>query len=331
MAEFSPLELSAKAKRNWKKIQPLIVGCVDCQTSPEGEMIWINGVERELTDLFFEYNVPEDQWESIADNLSCRNCGSSFCEVWSDVGVKSKFDIALDKYIDQTLKKYGPTIKEFENLLENFPLLAYSNPFGRKIYKDLKELNFPVSSASGTFFRAREAKSSDILTKEKMMNPPTGKPQEGRYNHSGQSHLYLSTDSETAIEEVIGIDDDRIVWVLELELETVNNILDLSFDWTMTTPETSPVFFTLCAQNFINRSDRNNELWKPDYFITRYIADCAKHLGYNGIKYNSAKKSYIENVVLFYPETCVIETKGEPQLRLYKRKEDDYRRGVIDM
>lgn len=331
MDEFEPLELSPKAERNWKKIQPLIVGCVDCQSYDGGEITWRNGEETELIDLFHKFNVPEEQWESIADNLSCRNCGSSFFNVWSDVGVKSKFDIALDKYIDQTLKKYGPAIKEFDRLLENVPLLAYSNTFGRKIYKDIKELNFPVSSVSGTFFRAREAKSSEVLTMEKMMSPPTGKSKEGRYNHSGQSHLYLSKDLETAIEEVIGIEDDKIVWVLDLELKAVNNILDLSFDWTMTTPETSPIYFTLCGQNFISRSERNNELWRPDYFITRYLADCAKHLGYNGIKYNSALTSYIENIVLFYPENCVIEAKGEPQLRLYKKKKDDYRRGSIDI
>lgn len=331
MDEFSPLELSAKAERNIKKIQPLIVGCVDCQSYDSSEILWLNGVEKELTDLFYEFNVPEEQWDSIADNLSCLNCGSATFEVWSDVGVKSKFDIALDKYIDQTRKKYGPAIKEFDSLIEKVPLLAYSHRFGRKIYKDLKESNFPTSSVNGTFYRSRESSSSEILTKEKLMNPPTGKPQEGRYNHSGQSHLYLSSDSETAIEEVIGVEQDKLVWVLELEVETVDNILDLSFDWMMTTPETSPVFFTLCGYDFINRSDRNNDLWKPDYFMTRYIADCAKHLGYNGIKYNSAKKSYVENIVLFYPDDCLIEMKGEPQLHQYKKKEDDFRRGIIDI
>lgn len=331
MDEYEPLELSAKAERNRKKIQPLIVGCVYCQSSDGHEMIWLNGEERELSDLFYEFNVPEEQWESIADNLRCTNCGNDNFNVWSDVGVKSKFDIALDKYMDQTIKKYGPAMQQFDNLLQKTPLLAYSNQFGRKIYNDLKKLNFPVSSVDGTFFRVRESKSSEIMSIEKMMNPPTGISQEGRYNHSGQSHLYLSSDSETAIEEVIGIDKNGLVWVLELNIDEIDNILDLSYDWTRITPDTSPIFFILCDQNFINRSDRNKALWRPDYFITRYIADCAKHLGYNGIKYNSAKKSYVQNLVLFYPENCVIKTEKEPQLKQHKRKEDDYRRRIIDI
>lgn len=284
-----------------------------------------------MVDLFYEFNVPEEQWESIASYLKCLNCGSEFFEVWSDVGVKSKFDITLDKYIDQTIKKYGPAIKEFDNLLEKVPSLAYSHKFGRKIFNELEKLNFPVSSVSGTFYRAREAKSSEILSKEKMLNPPTGKSQEGRYNHSGQSHLYLSSDFETAIEEVIGVDEDKIAWILDVDVEKVDNILDLCFDWTMISPETCPIFLTLCTQNIISRSDRNNGLWKPDYFMTRYIADCAKHLNYNGIKYNSTKKPNIENVVLFYPENCFIKAKSEPKIHLYKIKEQNSSRVIIDI
>lgn len=330
MDEFGSLELSAKAERNRKKIQSMIISCVNCQPFDEGEPVWIHGVKRELIELFEDNKIPEKEWDAIASNLICPNCGPESFEIYSDVGVKSKFDIVLDKYMDQTLKKHGPVIKEFDSLLEKVPLLAYSHKFGKKIYSDLENLNFPVTSLTGTFYRAREAKNSEILSKEKLMNPPTGKPGEGRYNHSGQSHLYLSSDFETAIEEVIGLDEDKIVWILELDIETIDNILDLSFDWTLTSPETSPIYFTLCGQNFINRSDRNNELWKPDYFITRYIADCAKHLGYNGIKYNSAKKFSIENIVLFYPENCDIKAINEPQLHLYRKKEI-VKREILDI
>lgn len=325
------LELSAKADKNRKKIQALIVGCVNCQTYDKGEIIWINGEEKELVEMFNDFDVPEEQWQSIADNLACGNCGSSDFEVYSDVGMKSKFDIALDKYLEQTFKKYGQIIQEFDNLLEKVPLLAYTHRFGKQIYKDLKESNFPTTSVNGVFYRARRLSDGEILTKERMMNPPTGKPHEGRYNHSGQSHLYLSSNSETAIEEVMGIENKGIVWILELKLERVDKILDLSFDWTMTTPETSPVFFILCGHNFINRSDRNKELWKPDYFLTRYVADCAKHLGYNGVKYNSVRKSCIDNLVLFYPENCVIEIEEEPRLETYKGKEEGNRRREIDI
>lgn len=321
MDEYGQFELSTRAEKNRKKIQSLIISCVDCQPFDEGEAVWIHGERWELTELFEEHNVPENQWEAIASNLRCPECGSECIETFSDVGIKSKYDIALDKYIKQTLKKYKPLIDEFDALIEKTPLLAFSHKFGKRLFDDLKKSELPITEIEGTYFRAREVKNSDIMSKEKMMHPPIGKPQEGRYNHSGQSHLYLSRDWKTAIEEVIGGNEDKIAWTIELNIGKVDKILDLSFDWTQTTPETSPVYLALCGQNYVNRFDRNDELWKPDYFLTRFIMDCAKILGYNGIRYHSTKTSYIENVVLFYPENCLLQANKEPELRKYLKKE----------
>lgn len=320
MEDYLKEELNVTAERNRRKIQAKIISCAGCQPYDEGMPVWIHGVQWELDELFADNNVPEEYWEAIASHLYCPNCGTSEFTPHMDVGIKSRFDIELDNYINQTLEKYKPQIKEFDKLIEKTPLLAYSHKFGRKLYKDLKELELPVTSIKGQYFRAREAKNSTVLTKERMMHPPTGKSQEGRYNHSGQSHLYLSKDKYTAVEEVIGGDEDVVVWTIELEVDRVDKILDLTFDWTMTTPDTSPIYFALCGANFVNQSKRNLELWKPDYFLTRYIMDCTKELGYNGIKYNSNKSSYIENVVLFYPEKVEIKPVGDPELQIHRIK-----------
>ncbi len=321
MDDYVQIELSSKAERNRKKIQAKLVSCYNCQPFDEGEAVWIFGDQWELAELFIDNKIPEGQWDAIASQLICPNCGTSDFETYTEVGVQSKFDISLDKYIDQTLKKYKPLIIEFDALLEKTPLLAFSHKFGKKLFKDLEKSELPITEVEGVYYRAREAKNSEVLSIEKMMNPPTGKPQEGRYNHSGQSHLYLSSNWNTAIDEVMVENEDKIVWTLELHVGKTDKILDLSFDWMSTSPETSPVYFSLCGSNCVSRFDRNNELWKPDYFLTRYIMDCAKMLGYNGIKYNSSKTSVIDNVVLFYPEKVQILAKKEPELRLFRKKQ----------
>lgn len=315
------MELTGQKEFHRRKVQSKIVSCTNCQPYDEGEPVWINGDRWELTELLEDNKVPEEYWDSIVSHLICPGCGTDNFETYMDVGIKSQFDIALDKYIEQTLKKFKPLIIEFDTLLARTPLLAYSHKFGRRLFKELEKTEFPITNIEGVFYRAREAKNSEVLSKEMMMNPPVGKPHEGRYNHSGQSHLYISSNCNTAIEEVIGLDEDKIVWSLEINIGRVDKILDLSFDWTQTTPQTSPIYFSLCGPNFINQFERNHEHWKPDYFLTRYIMDCAKMLGYNGIKYNSTKASYIDNVVLFYPENCDIQVHDEPKLNLYRKKE----------
>ena len=91
------IELSTKAERNRKKIQSKIISCTNCQPYDEGEPVWIHGVRWELGELFADYKVPEDQWDAISGHLVCPDCGTEGFETYMDVGIKSKFDIELDK------------------------------------------------------------------------------------------------------------------------------------------------------------------------------------------------------------------------------------------
>ena len=172
--------------------------------------------------------------------------------------------------------------------MEKFPLLAYSHKLGRKIYKEIKNKTLPVVSVTGNFFRSRRVESSKVFQKENMFNPPSGRSTAGRFNHSGQSHLHLSNTKETSILEVVKDEKSMLVWCQEFTVkQVVDNILDLSFDWDYLTPSTSTLLLSLQIKNTIGRSDRNVDLWRPDYYLTRLIMDCAKASGYNGIKYNS--------------------------------------------
>jgi hypothetical protein len=323
MDEFEKPELTVKEERYRNNIQSLIEYCLYCQPYDEGEPVWIHGDRIELYELMEDCNIPDNNQEKIAQNLFCPYCGNESFDLTLDVGVKTKFDKDVDKHLGEARRIYGKEIKGLERLLEQYPLLAYQNRLAKRIYKEIKNKKLPVISIGGNFFRSRKMESSEIINSHKMYNPSLGKPTEGRFNHAGQSHLYLASDKITAIKEVISGEHSLLVWCQEFKISVpVSDILDLSFNWDYLTPSTSTLLLSLKMSNAIERNDRNTENWKPDYYLTRYIMDCAKSAGYNGIKYNSTKQSVSYDLVLFYPEKIKIKTIGNPSIEIFLNKKE---------
>ena len=324
--EFLP-ELNSTEERYLKKVQKQIYYCSYDQSYDEGEVVWIWGERTELTELLYDCGVPEKHWNSVIAYLVCPRCGHSSFELGEDVGIQSKFDKEIEEHVKKADKKYGKQIKEFENHLEENLMLGFQHKFGRKLFKEIKDGVLPMVTIEGEFYRARKVQSSEVLTTKKMHSTPKGKPTEGRFNHSGQSHLYIANEKETALREVALTEDPLIIWCQKFEIKTpVDKILDLSFNWLDLSVSTSTILLSLQMNDAIDRSKGNLDFWRPDYFLTRYIMDCAKSEKYNGIKYNSTKAYSGYNLVLFYPSKVDIKAIGSPFVELLpgneKRKDD---------
>jgi len=302
-----------------KRVQAKIFYCYNCQPFEEGEPFWIQGDKIDMIDLLNENNVPEKHWNEVADQLYCPNCGTPHLGIAADVGLQTRFEKELSAQEKKAKATYGREVVDLEELLSNFPLLAFQNKFAKKIYNEIKRKKFPIASIKGEFYRARMVDNSSLLTPAEMLNAPLGKPAEGRFNHAGQSHLYLSDSKETALIEVSPT--DRLVWCQKVVIKKdVRNILDLTFNWLEMTPSTSALLLSLNIHNTLGRTDRNKENWKPDYCITRFIMDCAKSVGYSGIKYESAKELSSYNVVLFFPDKVRMEDLENPTLEQFKKR-----------
>ncbi len=323
MDGFEKPELSKIEERYYKKVQSEIEYCLYCQPYDDGDAVWIMGDRTELNDIFYSHNVPEKYWDNIMSHLYCPHCGNSGFSLGLDVGVKTQFEKDVDEHMNEVYALYGSEVRELEELLESFPLLAYQNKFAKRIYKEIKDKKLPTTSIKGKFFRARKVESSEVFNSKKMYNAPLGKPEEGRFNHSGQSHLYLASSKETAIKEVTSDEHSLLVWCQEFEIsKEIDNILDLSFDWSRITPSTSTLLLSLKVYNSIGRSDRNKLNWKPDYYLTRYIMDCARNIGYMGIKYNSTKDLFDFDLVLFFPDKARIKAIGNPCIEVFLNKDE---------
>lgn len=331
MDEFDKTELTSLEEKYRKKVQAKISNCLYCQPYDGGEAVWIWGDRIGLDELFMDMGVPEKHWENIAEHLGCPYCGNDTFDLTLDVGTKTKYDIEIENHIETAKKKYGIKISALEKLLEASPLLALSSPFAKDIYKELKERKLPIINIQGDFYRARRSTDESVLNIDKMLNPPVGKPTEGRFNHSGQSHLYLANSKETAIKEVISDNQQVLVWTQKFSIKkNIENILDLSFDWLNLSPSTSALLLSLKISDSLEKHKNNIDHWKPDYLLTRFIMDCAKSLGYNGIRYNSTKDSMDYDLVLFFPEKFEISPNDEPKIEVYVKKESNRDFDLLD-
>ena len=210
----------------------------------------------------------------------------------------------VQQHIRTAKGKYGKAIIQLEKLLLRAPMLAMTDPLAKKIKREMEAKSVKRIDLTGEFYRARPVERNHRFTAKEMTAPPLGWPNEGRFNHSGQNHLYLSTDEETCVKEVLdGIPEGGQVCCIKWKLVyPVKNVLDLSYDWKDLGPSASTLLVALNAMRALERRHRNNLNWKPDYVLTRMIMDCAKETGFSGIQYNSVKTNG-KNVVLFNPKT----------------------------
>lgn len=313
---LSNLNNTAESYR--QRVQAQVKYCPTCQPYDEGDYIWIFGEETTLKEIFRDLNVPERYWEDIAAHIHCDNCGASGFGPWDTVGTEDRCDILRQKHLKAAERKYGKQVDKLQEYLEQYPFLTLSAPLGRTIYREITQGKPPTCIIQGEWFRTRRKKDRGNFSLKDMKAPPIGCAGDGRYNHAGQSVMYLSEDLETSMCEAIeDVEKSTEIWVQIYKLEDINNILDLTNDWENYYPTTGAIIVALLSSRVLSRKVTNRgSRWKPEYFVTRFIADCARLAGYAGIQYDSTR-GYGNNVVLFGPESLPIKAEGKPALKTY--------------
>lgn len=315
--DFFP-KLSPHEEKYRTKVQSKISYCYNCQPY-DGGIFWIQGNQTNLNDLMDDCHVPQKYRENILPWLSCSNCGTADFELYTDIGTPTESEQRLTTWYSKVDSVYKKHVQAFEDHLLDSPMLALGHSFGRRILKEIREQKLPTTSVQGKFYRVRKVDGDQIFKVRDMLHAPLGKPSDGRFNHAGQSHLYLSTERDTALREVL--DQDCIAWATSITLtEPIDKILNLDLQWSDDISDTeSLLLHALTIKRTLTRSDRNLEKWTPDYYLTKFIMDCAKSCGYNGIQYTSAKELASTNIVLFYPNTIKNKRHGKPKLVIYKK------------
>ena len=309
MSDFSQAEL-AEIKSYIISAMKELRSCYNCQPAGrEDGDIWLGGEESDVYDLIlFELEAPEKYLEKIAEFLICPNCGTRLDES-SPIGVASATDKLANQLWERWVAKYGKDYQDFQEFLNKYPFLGADHRLGKALLKSISR--FPKKSISRRVgFRAR-AINSAVKTSADMLPPPLAIPAaEGRFNHYAQRVFYLANSEQGAANEVLEAEGE--VWLQKFRLHQAENILDLTVSaFGDYFNEENLLTFGLLYGEFLSRLVERKTGWKPEYFIHRYIADCARRNGFDGIKFPSSRWLK-DNLVLFKWEDAEVEPIGAP-------------------
>jgi len=298
-------------------IQPHIAYCTTCQPYDGGDVVWIFGNRTDLEELFDEYEIPDNLREELVVNLHCQNCGRELCR-YDDIGIKTQIELEADRRWDDWHQNYDWKIDEFGDFLEKYPYLGLNHEIGEKLHSTIS--NFPKTDIKEEiWWRARKPMDGKRLSIEDMY-PPRFPEAEGRFNHYGQSVFYLASTAEAAMIEILD-KGECLAWVQQFSIKEISNLLDLSNH--VSAEEDVPIL----ALGLINVKlpsivvPNKKSPWKPEYFIPRFIADCAKNQGFSGIIFNSPEH-YERNLVLFKWDEHSILPINEPRTLELKRSKE---------
>lgn len=296
-----------------------IVGCYNCQPW-EGGPVWL-GPRCYLEDLLVDCDVPEEHWEEVLAGLMCPNCGTDLNSASDEVEVKSQYD----KQVEATLKQaHAPELVEalwvFHKFLESYPYLGLDDPqgMGRRIRTEIQHWRSETLRPA-TWFRARRLNAeSRVFNSNEMRSPDPTKVfiPEGRYNHTGQSFLYLSSYPETAFAE-IKLKNENLCAMQKFRATDNIKALDLRHDLREIDPDKDFLAVAIIYNGLVERKPEASTSWKPEYFIPRFIADCARLEKYEGVLFSSATL-YGHNLVVFPQKIPCFEPDGECEVFRWK-------------
>jgi hypothetical protein len=300
-----------------------IVGCANCQPydSEDKDIVWVTGHRHEISDVLYDHDISEEYLEKILPHIECPSCGNVFEYLSDDVGIMSEYEIKFQEKYDAIVEIEKDKIQAFYNFLSKYPYLGSEHEVGQEIAKEIKIM--PLETINNKiYYRARKPENGKIFRHRDMYKPPQNKNiPEGRFNHYGQSHLYLGETEELCAMEKAN-EKKELLWMQKYKIIKLERILDVSEYISPYNIDEIPLFFAgLFYSGLINVQKSNNISWTPEYFIPRFIADVARHNEINGIIYQSTK-TIGRNLVIFDLSKCTYEFEGEPYTFVFDRKQN---------
>ncbi|HEV2147429.1 MAG TPA: RES family NAD+ phosphorylase [Longimicrobiaceae bacterium] len=268
--------------------------------------------------------VPEGDRDEVAELLLCPHCGRDSFERWDDYGEKPEEEIEADRRWATWREKFEGRVEDFAAHLRRFPYLGLNHPIGRKISSTIRD--FPKTGLGAqSWCRARRPDGARVFGPMDLNPPPPRHAHaEGRFNHYGQSVFYLAESEQAALQETLNADaGEGFAWVQQFDLPVLQDILDLRTSFFAAKTLDLPILaLGLIHSHLPQLVPEKDSAWKPEYFVPRFIADCARAQGFRGIIFNS-QRHYEVNLVLFSWGDLKITPTGEPKLVLMKKLPSD--------
>jgi hypothetical protein len=210
-------------------------------------------------------------------------------------------------------ERFEDDLKRLGELARNAPFLLLADEFAQRIKDEIFELGRGTEPAlpDGTFFRGRDIESS-VASIADFGPPPAAKTKEGRYNHAGRPVLYLADEEATCWEECRR--PDGPFSIASFAFTRPVRILDLS------EPEEMKGIMAPVLYSNLAAAPSNGQGWdRPEYILTRFVADCARVAKIDAIRYLSTRTGRGTNVALLKGETAMDHVKLTSFKSLVKR------------
>jgi hypothetical protein len=286
--------------RSWQDwFDTHIAECENCAPYLQGEgQMSVEGEESDLGELPYSLGVPERLWKKVIEDGTCQGCKSSvdgMINVWT----RSSSEVEFQRKVQGIIRRRGPKLEEFRDFLVKHPYLGASHATGRGLMRAIRGMK--PSSFGGEWYRCIRERGGvpcpdDFTAPDEKQSWPIS---EGRFNHAGQAHWYLARYEVTAIAEILD-GEAGVVWVQKFSVEECTKVLDLNLRLDGDSDSgASEEALALIMMGSLDSYVERKHAWKPGYMLPRFVMDAAKHAGFQGIHYPSARDSDRRNLVLF--------------------------------
>jgi len=226
--------------------------------------------------------------KEFVDNIhlvKCPRCGESI----EDIIYPFEFHFCIDEDFEFDVNLLKQTILET-------PFIVLKNSLANRVFDVINEqiaftektlIDFPL-------YRGRVIKKEDICG-DSFLAPPKELTREGRYNHNGIPVIYSANKKITCYNELRKPENDFFIAEFSLKkkliLLNLNNIN--AFD------EKNDLLKSIVWSSLCSAKTEDEAKHKPEYYFTRFISDCCKYLGFDGLIYPSVQIGTGENYVFF--------------------------------
>ena len=229
------------------------------------------------------------EYQKHVKNIACPNCGCYLsCNIWP-------------YELPEGIIEHIGDIDEIAEISKKAPFMILEHPFAKEIVATLKKIYEDTSETliKEYLYRCRSLKDREQpYSTEDSGVVPDYLAKEGRFNHTGYGFLYAATTKQLAFLEVVPNHKIRA------SMATIRILKELKIlDITDLFSHDTNIYRAILASSLLVNPPGGNGWNKPGYIFTRFIADCAIYLGFDGIKYKSNISPHGSNLVIFRDKT----------------------------
>lgn len=237
-------------------------------------------------DTFYSGSYLRDVWsksdfDRLIGLLSCPRCSSPLGgKVWA-----YNFPFNVPENIEHT-------IREVAAIARITPFLLLEHPFCMSVLSAIRSvaLTLPRKRFDQHLFRGRSEEHGSIASELYPFDfPPPDLVQEGRFNHSGNSVLYLGSDVETCYAELRYAPSLIVEFDLHVELRILDLVDPYKVDGARL--DEADLLNCLVYSSLVSARQEGKGWGRPHYVVSRLVADCARASEIDAIRYPSTRRT----------------------------------------